>query len=388
MTIFMQIDAPTSAALADVAGPELGVADSLATLEALVASGKHDLVVVGADADPVLAFQIAYEQMAQRSNVGVVLVSRRITSALLREALVAGVRDVVAFNDMDAIVEACSRSRALSKEMLGQRPADEGARSGRLVTVFAAKGGCGKTTVATNLATAIARTGRKTCLLDLDLAFGDVAIALQLEPMRTIADALTLSGLDESAVQSLVTAHPSGLHTILAPVSPGTAESIPVQLVAELLDLLKLLYEVVVVDSPPAFTDHVLSAFDRTDDFLLLTTLDVAALKNLKLTLETIALLGYPNERRKIVLNRSDAKVGLSLHDVERTLGAPVALQIPSSRAVPASINRGVPIVMDQPGHPISSGIRRFAEELVAEPTPRRSNKRGFVLRRKTASRT
>src|SRR3954449_7278322 len=98
------------------------------------------------------------------------------------------------------------------------------------------------------------------------------------------------------------------------------------------------MFDFVVVDTPPAFTDHVLAAFDQSDMVALIATLDIPALKNLKLTLETLDLLNYPRDRWRVVLNRSDSKVGLALSEVEKTLRVPISAEIPSSRDVPASI--------------------------------------------------
>jgi pilus assembly protein CpaE len=152
------------------------------------------------------------------------------------------------------------------------------------------------------------------------------------------------------------------------------------------------MFQFVVVDTPPAFTDHVLAAFDESDYVALLATLDIPALKNLKLTLETLDLLNYPRDKWRIVLNRADSKVGLQLGEVEKTLRVPIAVQIPSSRSVPASINRGVPIVLDEPSHPVSMAIRQFAETLLVAGTPAakslpasmRTDNRRFGIRRRT----
>ena len=236
-----------------------------------------------------------------------------------------------------------------------------------MVTVFSAKGGCGKTTLATNLAAVLADRGRRqVCLLDLDLAFGDVAIALQLFPVHTIADAIPLGEtLDAEGVRSLLTPHSPGLTTLVAPVEPGTASSIPAELITKILTILRESFDYVVIDTPPAFDDQVLAAFDQSDIIANLATLDIPAIKNLKLTLETLDLLNFPRDRWQILLNRADSKVGLSVHDVEKSLAATIAVQIPSSRDVPAATNRGVPIVLDQPRHPVSLAIRKFAEEYV-----------------------
>ena len=134
-------------------------------------------------------------------------------------------------------------------------------------------------------------------------------------------------------------------------------------LVTHILSLLKDMFDYVVVDTPPAFDDQVLAAFDASDVIALIATLDIPALKNLKLTLETLELLDYPRERWNVILNRADSKVGLSISEVEKTLGTPIRAQIPSSRDVPATINRGVPIVLDDPKHPVSLAIRDVAQQ-------------------------
>lgn len=376
-------------------GPDVEVVDGVVALRQLVASNpSHELVVIGSDVDLEMALTFTASMRVARPALGVVLVRRRLDTGVLTQALRAGVREVVAADDLNALREACRRSEELSRHFrsaTGGEAEPPSRPTGQLVTVFSAKGGCGKTTVATNLAATLAHGGtRRICLVDLDLSFGDVAIAMQLFPVRTIADAVGLSRLDETAVRSLLTPHSPGLDTLVAPVEPGSAESVPGQLVSELLTVLKSMFDVVVVDTPPAFTDHVLAAFDASEHLVLLATLDIPALKNLKLTLETLDMLGYPRDRWHILLNRSDSKVGLSVHDVEKTLKTPIACELPSSRAVPASINRGVPIVLDEPGHGVSQALRKFADTRIvprpAVPTALRSDRRGFTLLRRGGS--
>jgi pilus assembly protein CpaE len=183
------------------------------------------------------------------------------------------------------------------------------------------------------------------------------------------------SSIDEHGVRSVITTHSSGLDTVLAPVEPGEADRIDVAVVGQLLRVLRGMYDVVVVDTPPAFTEHVLTAFDQSDAYVLLTTLDVPALKNLRLTLDTLDLLGYPRSAWHVVLNRADSKVGLTLDEVEKSLRVPIVAQIPSSSAVSASINRGVPLVLDDREHPVSKAVTALARRVTvghgqhAEPT-------------------
>jgi pilus assembly protein CpaE len=287
---------------------------------------------------------------------------------------------VVGERDFAGLNTAVRRSNDLANAIRNRThapPMESTSTRGQIITVYSAKGGCGKTTLATNLAAVLADRGRhEVCLVDLDLAFGDVAIALQLFPARTIADAIPIAdNLDFSALQSLLTPHSPGLTTLVAPLEPGFAESIPASLISDVLTLLRSHFDYVVVDTPPAFDDQVLAAFDLSDVIALLATLDIPALKNLKITLETLGLLNFPPERWHIVLNRADSKVGLSIHEVEKILRAPISAHIPGSRDVPAAINRGVPIVLDDPRHPVSVAIRALGEQtLTTRRIPRKTS--------------
>ncbi|HET6815603.1 MAG TPA: P-loop NTPase [Mycobacteriales bacterium] len=356
-----------------------------------------DVAVIGSAVELEPALALAEAMRVTRPELGVILVRRRVDTTVLTEALRAGMREVVAERDMAALGAAVRRARDIARAMRAQGNVspvgDEDHRPlGRVITVFSAKGGCGKTTISTNLAAAIADGGRRSvCVLDLDLAFGDVAIALQLFPAHTLADAVPIADtLDLTAVEQLLTPHSPGLTTLVAPVEPGAAD-IPTPVVVTVLRILREMFQYVVVDTPPAFTDHVLAAFDESDVLALLATMDIPALKNLKLSLETLDLLNYPRDKWRIVLNRADAKVGLAMSEVEKTLRVPISAEVPSSRDVPASVNRGVPIVLESPSHPVSQAIKQFAERHVVSatpasasiPKPLRDDRRAGLLRRR-----
>lgn len=403
MTVICDLDRSTVESLRSAIGDATALTSLDALRHHLEATPHEDTIVLGPSVDQLAAFRIAEVMRVQRPALGVVLVRQRIDTGLLSDALRAGIREVIDERDLQGLNAAVQRSQSLAVAMREQVPTSAPPPSGprgRIITVFSAKGGCGKTTLATNLAAVLADRGRReVCLVDLDLAFGDVAIALQLFPAHTIADAVPLGErLDFTAVQALLTPHSPGLTTLVAPVEPGSAESIPALLVSRILELLREHFDYVIVDTPPAFDDQVLAAFDLSDVVALIATLDIPALKNLKLTLETMNLLNYPRDRWRIVLNRADSKVGLATSEVEKTLRTPISAQIPSSRDVPAAINRGVPIVLDDPRHPVSQAIRGFAEKGIvgaaapnggggaaAEgvvPTGLRSDRRGFLRRR------
>jgi len=399
MTVVVDHDSDTAQTLANAIGGDCSLLSGLDQVRRhLEDHPRENVVVLGVTVDTQAAFHFAGAIRGQNPALGVILVRRRLDTSVLAEALRSGVREVVTDRELSALADAVRRAnevgRQIRQQLEGKESAEDDAPRGRVVTIFSAKGGCGKTTVATNLAVALAERGRReVCLVDLDLAFGDVAIALQLFPAHTIADAVPLAGsLDEAGLAGLLTPHSPGLTTLVAPLEPGAAEGIPASLVADVLRILKGMFDYVVVDTPPAFTDHVLAAFDVSEVLGLLATLDVPALKNLKLTLETLDLLNYSRDTWRVILNRADAKVGLALHDVEATLDSRIAAQIPSSRAVPASINRGVPIMLDEPTHAVSQAIKALADQHVATgpsggvPESLRRDRRGKFLRRKATT--
>jgi Flp pilus assembly CpaE family ATPase len=374
----------SAAALTDSIGDAVSTAESLAAaVQMLEADPAETLLVIGPDTPTDQALEFTAKLRLARPAVGVILVRAEVDVPLLSRALQSGVREVVRAGDHVALAAACRRSREVSRRLLAATGTGEAAplRDGKVVTVFAAKGGCGKTTLATNLGVVLSRRdGHRVCVVDLDLAFGDVGMAVRLAPVRTMVDALTMAGhLDTTGAASLLTSYRPGLDMLLAPVAPGDAEKVPPSLVGELLSVLRGMFDYVVVDTPPQLSEHVLTALDASAHHVLLATPDMLALKNLRLTLDVLDVLSYPREIRTVVLNRSDAKVGLTAKDAEQAARCPIAGHVPSSRAVPISINEGVPITLANPGHQVSQGITQFAERwLLPQPEPAR---RGSLFR-------
>jgi len=377
MTILFEPHRRDAQQFAVLLGSDVHTAAAPADLATMLTQNPGEvLAVLGPGVELGDALAIAAEYRVSRPAMGVILIRDRVDVGLLGEAIRAGVREVVAANDPAGLLAACARSLEVSRQMSPVHPrrsvmAGAAEFDARVVTVFAAKGGCGKTTLATNIAVALAAGGaRRVCLIDLDLAFGDVAIMLQLVPERSIADAVGLGDqLDETSVRALLTPYAPGLDTLLAPAGPAEAERVTQGLVADILRLARGMFDFLVVDTPPQFTDHVLTALDASHVHVLLTTPDIPALKNLRITLDTFDLLDLPKENRLVVLNRSDAKVGLTATDIERVIRVQILAHVPSSRDVPVSINRGVPIMVDNPQHPVSKAIRDFALGRLTRPT-------------------
>ncbi len=254
--------------------------------------------------------------------------------------------------------------QGLADALTSAAPSHESTPEGKVITVFSAKGGVGKTTITTNLAVALADGGaREVCIVDLDLSFGDVAIALQIFPTHTIAETVPMQGhLDSEGLDPLLTSYRDGVYALAAPVQPDAKDTISAQLVGKILQILRERFAYVIVDTPPAFDDQVLQAFDESDLIVLVATPDIPALKNLKIACEMISLLNIPRERLRVVLNRADSRVGVSPDEVAASLQMKITSAVPSSRDVPASINRGELLYLSDPRHPVSQGIGTLAK--------------------------
>lgn len=351
---------------------DLVIVDGPAQLEKALAdkAGRINVVIMGPNFPQDDAFRLAGDIQRSASDVSVVMVVPAVTTEVLQHAMRSGVRDVLpATFGGTQLTDAISRGEQLSAQIRGAvgqiaAAAAPTAVDHKVITVFSSKGGCGKSFVASNLAVALAqRTGEKVAMVDLDLQFGDLAIMLQLFPARTIFDAAqSLERLDAEALAGYLTPHRSNVFLLAAPLEPGLSETISADAVAKIIRLLKDTFKYVVIDSPPSFTDHVLAALDESDECVLMTSMDVPSIKNMKLSLQTLQLLGFGRDRIRLVLNRADSRVGLTVQAVEKTLGTHVDVSIPSSRDVSVSINRGSPLIIDNPKSPVVSSILRMLE--------------------------
>ena len=347
-------------------GENVKMTTSTYELYDLISEGDTEqIIVIGPNVKMESARAVAEHFRTARPSLGVILIRPRLEVGVMAEALRAGVREVVSADDASALVAACKRSLEVSAQLLeANAVAGSGQSKGKVLMVFSAKGGCGKTTVAVNLAHALAAQNKsRVALLDFDLQFGDVAVALQVEPKKTISDAISMqTSLDAMGVKSLMVQTEDNLDVLLAPTNPTDVEFISIELVDNLLVQLRNMYDFIVVDTPPAFTDVVLRVFDQADRCFLLTTLDMPSIKNLKLVISTLEALNVNKTRLEFVLNKSDIKTGISKQEVEEIIGEKFETLIPFSNEVPSATNKGIPLVKSKPRHPVSKAIRGLAD--------------------------
>lgn len=337
------------------------------------------VVVLG----PAFADQAALDQairlLAAEPGTGAILVTHELTTQLLQRAMRAGISDVVTYDadprDLEAAIDRAASQLAIR---VVQSPppvasVQEGSL-GRVTTVFSPKGGSGKSVVACNLAVSLAqRSAEPVVLIDADLQFGDVAVMLKLAPQHTIVDAVSaMHRLDGPLLRSLLAKGPNGLLVLAAPREPAFGDQVTAGDMHTILDLLRGFAAHVVVDTPTQFSDVGLHLIEASDDLVLVAGMDVPSIKNMKIGLQTLKLLGTPSSKLRLVLNRANAKVGLDVGEVEKTLHLKAEALLPSDIIVPQSVNKGIPAVISAPKSGFARTLVAFSELLVPNVDARR----------------
>jgi pilus assembly protein CpaE len=326
-----------------------------------------DLVIVGCSQAHDQALEVISAASAQRADRPVVVLYNGTPNGFLERAFEAGADDLVALPQSSGQL-----GFALEKAMARRRGAAATTAEGSMITVLGPKGGTGKTVTSSNLAVALALEGKSSVLVDLDLQFGDVGLALGLQPTRTIYD-LAVSGgsLDGEKIDGFLAEHPSGAKALLAPLRPDQAASIGTAFLREVFEILRSRHDFLLVDTPPAFTPEVIAAVDASTHLCIVGMLDALSLKDTKIGLETLEEMGYDPRAITLVLNRADSSVGITPADVERLLGRAPDVLVGSDRAIPRALTNGQPIVVAEPKSKAARSYAALAERYLAVPAIR-----------------
>jgi pilus assembly protein CpaE len=339
--------------------------------ESLGTNGRVDVVVLSPGIKEPDAFGLAEFVTRSAPATAVVMVRDRPMNGLLPAAMRAGVRDVVDLSQggqelSEALEHAIAWSASL--RIAGtDAPADSGADTGVMYSVFSSKGGTGKSFLSSNLAAALsAKTGLRTALVDLDLEMGDAFSYFGKDAAASLHDLAAIpTALDEAVLLSNATDLGFNVWGFSAAGEPGV-KPIPGESIGRILRALRSTFGATVVDCPASYADHALAALDLSEVVWLVATLDVVGVRHLTIALDTLVTLGLPRERMRVVMNRGDSKVGLSLDDVKRVTGLEVDSIVPSSRLVPTSLNRGEPVYVSDPKSSVAKSVDDMAARLLA----------------------
>ena len=249
-----------------------------------------------------------------------------------------------------------------------------------VLSVFSTKGGTGKTTIAVNLAVALARCDKRVALVDLDLQFGDVGVFMNVPHCDTIADLAGEDNLSPSVINACLYKHRTGVSILCAPSSPELAETVRTEHLDKIITVLRAEFDYVICDLSPILDDSTLFALDRSDTVYFITNPEIPALKNTRTCMGIICALNCA-EKVRLVLNR-DGDPFIGRKDVASALNMEPVLYVPvDTKSASAAINRGIPVIESYPHSKITKAIEEFAEKEVA--SDRKNGGRSHRLRRK-----
>jgi pilus assembly protein CpaE len=237
--------------------------------------------------------------------------------------------------------------------------------TGQFIAVFSLRGGVGATSLAVNLAVALAGLwGNDVPLLDLVLTMGQVALMFNTKPKSGIQDLAQRepAALDEEIVEQSMIRHPTGVHIMSAPTKPEQAEMISGGHVNVLLPILKDRYPHLVADLASDFQETTLTALDHADHILLVLAPEIASISAAAGALGVFSSLGYSHDKVKLVLNWTFRRHGLSQKKIESALSRSIDASIPFAPEIfVSSLNRGVPIIVGHPNSEVTAQIEDLA---------------------------
>lgn len=375
---------------------EMAAAEAESEFDALVVASV-DVIVLG-DAMPIEEALVLAERIAAASpEVGQVLVSEP-DAEVLEYAGRLGIRDVVSpgaahpefaaalfsakgdqppltVSETDLVTDMPDETPDLAERPYGLEPASEPetveeaiaqGEDGRAVVIASPKGGVGKSTIAANIALALAKQAPKqVVLVDLDAQFGDIATLLDLSTPHSVVDAIgALGTADTVLLKSYLVTHKSGLVILAAPDSPTAADRISADQARALIEHLKVLFPIVVADTAPGFTEQGIGALEAADDLVMVVTPDVAVMRGVLREIDVLDSLGV-TENRHMVINMTDRRSGLAAVDVEKFMETKAALVLPRELDVVLAGNKGEPLVLEKKAGEVAKRITEFAESLV-----------------------
>ena len=330
-----------------VAGPSLGDQAGLARLRLI-----HDEV-------PAMAMVLAFDHRPDAHLRDMVQ-----TGAV--DLLQLPVHDKEMLESLERALELGAKLESPATVSMDSLPAPTPVASpvrtpGQVFTVASATGGCGKTFMATNLGYFLAHhSGKKVCVIDLDLQFGEVSTALRLKPRFTIFDALNRE--DDEAdladhIEEYLVAHETGMKVLAAPRDPSEADRISSPDVTRIIEAARQHFDYVVVDTPSALTEIVLAAFDGAERLFVMATLDLPSVRNLGVFLTTLEKLKVPTDNVRLILNKAESDVGIEVSQVEKLFPQGFEAVLPYAKEVSRSINLGMPVMAASPNSEVSRNM-------------------------------
>lgn len=348
--------------------------EALSALLGLHAVSMPEVVILGDELPVGEALSVAQMIDSGFPDIGLVLIADADTELALR-AMRVGVREIVSPKiSHDDIKVLLHRVGGNVNNRLKPHPGAEvptQVEKSRVIVIASPKGGVGKSTIAVNLAVALAKNApMETVLVDLDIQFGDAATLLNLKPAHSIADAFgTSAALDTLILKTFLTVHSAGFYVLCGSESPTVSDSVSAVHVKRLLTQLSTQFRNVIVDTSAGLGEHALAALEEANDVILVSSMDVSSIRSLRKEIDVLTELDLLPASRHIVVNFDDRRSGLVIRDVEAVVGMPVHVAIPRSADVPLSGNRGEPLMLEKRVGPVAKAMRKLVVRLNEDST-------------------
>ncbi len=335
----------------------------------LAKESEPDVIVVAIEEPVIRALQTVEAVADLLPQSPLVAYSSIKDPASMRKAMLAGVGDYLVtpvqeedlVSSIHGVLAQEERRRArISGEV------DEPIACGTVLTVFGAKGGIGKTTISTNLATALVqKTNQSVVLVDLDTRFGDVAILMDIPVERSIANLAAMEDeINREMLQDCLYTHNTGVTILPAPVRPTDWRNVHAGHIERVVMLLAQSYDYVILDTPGTFNDIVARSLELATMVLLVATVDMASLKDTLLAIDMLRSWNYPQEKVKLVINATNEASNVQPQEVKRMLGRDVFWSIPYDRNISTSTQLGMPVVVTKPSSKAAESMVELAYAL------------------------
>jgi pilus assembly protein CpaE len=338
----------------------VGEAENLASGLSLVHGLQPDILILDLPPNPDAVLETLKGLRGEIPEMGIIATAHDSSTSLVLKTIRAGAQEFLTRPvEHRELVEAVKRLSSMVRRTVGPKK-----KAGKIVTVFSSKGGVGVTSIATNLAVSLAKNAkRNTVIVDLNLQMGDAGLLLDLRPAYTTKDAVG-GNLDEARLKGLLARHESGVYLLSTPEHPVDVEKITPGLLLEIISLLRGMFDFIVVDAGHGFDGRVLEVVTLADLILVMAVLDVPTVRNAKRCISLFHELGYTGEKVKLVVNRYQ-KSKVTLSDIEEATDTKVYWQIPNDyKTLIASIDAGVPAVIQSPRSKMSRAIEDLGKEL------------------------
>jgi pilus assembly protein CpaE len=348
-----------------VIGESLGGSVALDKIE----NTTPDIILMTLGSGDTDVLSLAERIILHRPRTYVILVAENLDIKTMESALKVGCHNIIELSktpkEFSEYIKTVYNNETIRIKSLGDK--ETLLWSSTVITVFGAKGGIGKSTIAANLAVKLAEKRKKVALVDLDLQFGDLHIYLDIEPKDTIIELIQdVINPNIDSVRSYMNVHSSGVHLLCAPKSPEYAELVSAEKVQGLLSLLRNYYDYVIVDTAPYFSEVTMTAIEASSIIFFVTGLDISILRNSKTSISILESL-QQTDKIRIVVNRAVDMNSITINDVQRIIGYPIWARLPSDYKVAVNaLNRGIPFVTGAPKSKLSESVTGLANILTS----------------------